>query len=91
MGSLSLSDEGIELIVFGRSIELPVRAGDALSRCLAGRVFAVDELAGFANPADGTSFVRRLFLEGVVRKVGARENPDVVAVDVVRNVKPSSL
>jgi ribosomal protein L16 Arg81 hydroxylase len=89
MYSLSVAEEGIELIAFGRSISLPIHAEDALSCCLSGKVFTVAELAGFVNPVDKTNFVRRLFLEGIVRRIDADENPAAVAVDFVRNVKPS--
>lgn len=84
----SLSQEGdvVELTVFGRSIRLPGDARADLELCLSGKAFQLADIGTPASPAGRAQLVRRLILEGVVRKLAEGDDRSPHTVDVIKHL-----
>lgn len=86
MCSLSQERDVVELAVFGRSIEFPGELRADLELCLSGKAFQLADLGASASPEGRTQLVRRLILEGVVRKLAEGDDRYPRPVDVIKHL-----
>lgn len=75
MCSMSQTGERIDLMVFGRTVELPGRVRNDLEVILRGLPFRLRDLRGISSAQDRSNFIARLLLEGVVQKVDPDDAP----------------
>ncbi len=86
MCSLSQEMDVVELTVFGRSIGFPGDSRAGLELCLSGTAFQIADIGTPASPAGRAELVRRLILEGVVRKLAEGDDRSPHTVDVIKRL-----
>jgi bifunctional lysine-specific demethylase and histidyl-hydroxylase NO66 len=86
MCSISQENDVVELAVFGRSIGFPGELRTDLELCLSGIAFQLADIGTLASPAGRIQLVRRLMLEGVVRKLAESDDRHPCPVDVIKHL-----
>jgi hypothetical protein len=84
--SLSQEKDVIELAVFGRSMGFPFNSRADIELCLSGNAFQLADIGTPAAPAERLGLVRRLILEGVVRKLAEGDDRSPRPVDVIKRL-----
>lgn len=90
MCSLSRTADAIELHAFGKSIVFALSAAADVELCCSGKMFRVSDLHGPSSSDESNNVLRRLMVEGVVRRLAPDDSPGDVPVDIVRHPVPSA-
>jgi hypothetical protein len=85
MCSVSRTTDAIELRALAKSLSFPLNAACDLELCCSGKAFRLSDLRGQSSLEARSDFVRRLMIEGVIRRLAAEDSLGDVSVDVIKH------